>query len=147
LINDPIPVPPTITQGAATFDAAGGFRLKVALPSGRGVQGVDVLVGFNRGEPASDHTQTDGWALAKDEKSEPRWVQLSMSSFGLTSPRFPVDARKANRVTYTLAPNGIGVVDLRNASVTAKGDVLSLGRQGQTMVFERRSGQADGQGK
>jgi len=147
LINDPIPVPPTITQGAATFDAAGGFRLKVALPSGRGVQGVDVLIGFDRGEPASDYTQTDGWALAKDEKREPRWVQLSMSSYGLTSPRFPVDARKANRVTYTLAPNDIGVVDLRNASVTAKGDVLSLGRQGRTMVFERRSGQADGRGK
>ena len=147
LINDPIPVPPTITQGAATFDAAGGFRLKVALPSGRGVQGVDVLIGFDRGEPASDYTQTDGWALAKDEKREPRWVQLSMSSYGLTSPRFRVDAKKANRVTYTLTPNDIGVVDLRNAPVTVKGDVLSLGRQGQTMVFERRSGQADGQGK
>jgi hypothetical protein len=146
LINDPVPVPPTITQGAATLEA-GGFRLKVALPSGRGVQGVDVLVGFDRGESASGYTQTDGWALAKDEKREPRWVQLSMSSYGLTSPRFPVDATKANSMTYTLTPNDIGVVDLRNAPVTVEGDVLSLGRQGQTMLFERRSGQTDGQGK
>lgn len=147
LINDPVPVPPMITQGPATVEAAGGFRLKVALPSGRGVQGVDVLVGFDRGEPASGYTQTDGWALARDEKREPRWVQLSMSSYGLTSPRFPVDAKKANSITYTLTPNDIGVVDLRTAPVTVKGDVLSLARQGQMMLFERQSGQTDGQGK
>ncbi|TXC71345.1 hypothetical protein FSB78_10630 [Sphingomonas ginsenosidivorax] len=147
LINDPVPVPPTITQGEARLDAAGGFRVKVALPSGRGVQGVDVLVGFDRGEPASDYTQTDGWALAKDEKREPRWVQLSMSSYGLTSPRFPIDAKKANLISYTLMPNDIGVVDLRNAPITVKGDMLSLGRQGQTMLFKRRSGQTDEQEK
>lgn len=147
LINDPVPVPPTITQGAATLEATGGLRLKVALASGRGVPGLDVLVGFDRGAPASGYTQTDGWELAKDEKREPRWVQLSMSSYGLTSPRFPVDARKANSITYTLTPNDIGVVDLRNAPVTVMGDVLLLGRQGQTMLFERRSDQTDGQGK
>ena len=147
LINDPVPVPPAITQGPASLEAAGGFRLKVALPSGRGVQGVDVLVGFDRGEPASDYTQADGWALAKDEKREPRWVQLSMSSYGLTSPRFPVDARKANLVTYILTPNDIGVVDLRNAPVIVRGDVLSLDRQGRTMLFDRRNGRVDEQAK
>lgn len=143
LINDPIPAPPTITQGAATLNRAGGFSLQVVLPTGRGMQGVDVEIGFDRGDPVTGYTQTDGWTLPVTEKREPRWVQLSMSSYGLTSPRFPVDAKKANAITFTLTPNDIGVVDFRYVPATVKGDVLSLDRQGQTMLFERRSGRAD----
>ena len=138
LINDPVPVPPTITQGPAGLNPAGGFHLAVTLPSGRGAQGVDVLVGFDRGDPVDGYTQRDGWTLAREEKRAPRWVQLSMSAYGLTSPRFPVDPTKANALTYILTPNDIGVVDLRRAPVTATGDTLSLGRGGTVMRFDRQ---------
>jgi hypothetical protein len=102
------------------------------------MQGVDLRVGFDRGEPTEGFTQTDGWTLPKEERREPRWVQLSMSSYGLTSPRFPVDIKKANAITYTLTPNDMGVVDLRNARATVNGGVLSLVREGRTMLFEKR---------
>jgi hypothetical protein len=121
--------------------------VQVVLPSGRGVQGVDVVVGFDRGEPEQGYTQMDGWKLDETERREPRWVQLSMSSYGLNSQRFPIDVKKANALTYTLTPNDIGVVDFRKAPVTIRGDELSLVRNGQTMVFERRSGKADEEGR
>jgi hypothetical protein len=147
LVNDPVPIRPTITQGGAKLDRLTSLRVQVVLPSGRGVQGVDVVVGFDSGESEQGYTQTEGWKLEKTERREPRWVQLSMSSYGLTSQRFPIDVKKANAVTYTLTPNDIGVVDLRTAPVTVRGDVLSLVRNGQTMVFERRSGKADEEGR
>jgi hypothetical protein len=147
LVNDPVPVRPTITQGAAKLDSSTSLRVQVVLPSGRGVQGVDVVVGFDRGEPEQGYTQTGGWELAKTERREPRWVQLSMPSYGLTSQRFPIDVKKANALTYTLTPNDIGVVDLRTAPVTVRGNALSLVRNGQTIVFERRSGKADEEGR
>jgi hypothetical protein len=147
LVNDPVPVRPTITRGAAKPDSSTSLRVQVVLPSGRGVQGVDVVVGFDRGAPEQGYTQTDGWKLDETERREPRWVQLSMSSYGLASQRFPIDVEKANAVTFTLTPNDIGVVDLRTAPVTVKGNVLSLVRNGQTMVFERRSGTTDEEGR
>ena len=143
LVNDPVPVAPTITQSIALRDPAAGFRLHVVLPSGGGVQGVDVSVGFDRGAVVEGYTQTDGWTMPEDEQREPRWVQLSMSSYGLTSPRFPVDTKKANVLTYTLTPNDFGVVDLRAAPVRVTGEVLSLTREGRTMLFEKRGGKAD----
>jgi hypothetical protein len=117
----------------------------VVLPSGRGVPAVDVMVGFDGGEPEQGYTQTDGWQLAKGEKRRPRWVQVSMSTYGLISPRFPVDVRKANALTFMLTPNDIGPAGLRTA-VTVKGNVLTLGRDGRTMTFERGSGKLDAKG-
>jgi hypothetical protein len=143
LINDPVPIPPTITQGPGKLDPAGGFHLIVALPSGRGAQGVDVSVGFDRGETVQGYTQTDGWTLPKEEARVPRWVQLSMLSYGLTSPRFAVDVGKANAVTYILTPNDFGVVDLRNARVTVDAGTLSLEREGNRMLFERQDARSD----
>lgn len=147
LINDPVPVPPTITQGSAKLDPAATLRLQVALPSGRGVRAVDVVVGFDNGEPEQGYTQTEGWQLPKDVKRTARWVQLSMASYGLVSPRFPIDVSKANALTFTLTPNDIGTVDLRTATVMVKGDVLTLGRDGRTMTFERGGGEADAKGR
>ncbi len=147
LINDPVPVPPTITRGSAKLDPATTLRLQVVLPSGRGVQAVDVVVGFDSGDPEQGYTQTEGWQLPEDEKRKPQWVQLSMSSYGLVSPRFSIDVSRANALTFTLTPNDIGTVDLRNANVMVKGNVISLVRDGRTMTFERGGGRSDAKGR
>ena len=140
LVNDPAPVPPIITPGRARLVPGTGFGLRVTLPTGQGVEGVNVVVGFDQGEPAEGYTQTDGWTLPGGDSRKPRWVQLSMPAYGLSSPRFPVDTAAANAVDYVLTPNDFGVVDLRTASVTRDGDALVLNRGGQGMRYERQGG-------
>ncbi|WP_129586151.1 hypothetical protein [Sphingomonas montana] len=94
LINDPVPVPPTITTGPAARERATKLKLKVTTPSRRGVPGVDLVVGFDTGNPTEAYTQGDGWTLPADEKCEPRWVMFSMPSYGLRSARFPISAHR-----------------------------------------------------
>ncbi len=138
LENDPVPVPPTITTGSGGRDPASKLRLKVTIPSGRGVPGVDLVVGFDTGDPLEGYTQSDGWTLPADEKREPRWVMFSMSSYGLRSARFPIDARTANALAYILTPNDIGVVNFAKVNVMADGNGLTVIREGQSMRYEKQ---------
>jgi hypothetical protein len=67
---------------------------------------------------------------------------FSMDSYGLRSPRFPIDLRAANSFIYVLTPNDIGVVDASTMAVNADGDGLTVTREGQPMHFERRADSA-----
>ncbi len=138
LVNDPVPVPPTITAGPVGRDPPTKLRLKVTTPSGRGVPGVDLIVGFDAGSLVEEYTQANGWTLPADEKREPRWVTLSMSSYGLHSARFPIVAQTANAMTYILTPNDIGVVNFAAVNVTMEGESLTVMREGQSMRFAKQ---------
>jgi hypothetical protein len=138
LVNDHPVKPPTITPGPATKDACTRLNLKIVTSSGRGVLGVDLMVELADGKTEEGYTQADGWTLPAGQKSEPRWVTFSMDSYGLRSPRFPIDLRAANALTYVLTPNDIGMVDTSTMTVAADRDGLTVTRKGQSMRFERR---------
>lgn len=137
LVNDHPVKPPAITVGPATRDALTRLRLQVVTPSRRGVPGIDLVVGFDKGETEEGYTQATGWTLPTDHKGEPRWVMFSMKSYGLRSARFAIDLRAANALTYVLAPNDIGLVDAGTMIVTTDHDGLTVVRDEQPMRFER----------
>lgn len=138
LINVPVPVLPTITVGPATR-SNNAFQLVVKTPSGRGVEGVDFIIGFDTGEPLEGYTQSYGWTLPTDEKREPRWVSFSMQSYNLQSPRFPIDTRTANALNFVLTPNDFGVVNFAGSQVIADSDGITITRSGQPMKFEKQA--------
>jgi len=138
LVNDHPVKPPTITLGPATKDESTSLSLKIVTPLGRGVPGVDLTVGLADGKTEEGYTQADGWTLPVGQKSEPRWVTFSMESYGLRSPRFPINLRAANALTYVFTPNDIGTVDASTMTVVADRDGLTVTRGGQSMQFERR---------
>ena len=61
-----------------------------------------------------------------------------MSSYGLRSARFPINARTANALTYILTPNDIGVVNFAKVNVIADGNGLTVIREGQSMRYEKQ---------
>jgi len=138
LVNDHPVKPPTIRPGPATKDASTRLHLKIVTLSGRGVPGIDLTVGLTDGKTEEGYTQADGWTLSAGQKSEPRWVTFSMDSYRLRSPRFPINLRTANMLTYVLTPNDIGMVDASTMTVVADGDGLAVTRGGQSMHFERQ---------
>lgn len=138
LANDRPPVPPAITAGEAKRDASTTLRLTVTTGSGRGVPGVDLVVGLAGGKTVEGYTQVEGWDLPAGTTGEPRWVMFSMPSYGLHSARFPIDRAAGNALTFVLAPNDIGVVDMAALTVTADPEGLTVIREGQPMHFDRR---------
>ncbi|QNA82742.1 hypothetical protein G4G27_01000 [Sphingomonas sp. So64.6b] len=137
LVSEPRPVPPAITVGPALRDPKVGLSLKVIAPKGRGVAGVDLVVGFDDGGTVQDYTQVYGWTVPDEEKRAPRWVQFSLESYGLRSPRFPVDRNVANTLTFILTPNDFGVVDFTGVPVEVDSDSLVIHREGGDMRFRR----------
>ncbi|MGI4945542.1 MAG: hypothetical protein ACRYHQ_34085 [Janthinobacterium lividum] len=137
LVSEPRPIPPTITAGPARRDPGVALSLLVATPKGDGVPGVDLVIGFDAGESTDGYTQADGWALPKEEKRVPRWVELSMESYGLKSPRFPINQNEANVLAFVLTPNDIGVIDLSDTVVDISGRELIVHRHGGTMRFSK----------
>ena len=140
LVSEPKPVPPAIAAGPAQRDPDAALSLRVVAPNGRGVPGVDPVVGFDAGDPAEGHTQADGWTLPAEEKRMPRWVEFSMESYGLRSPRFSIDRDSANALMFILAPNDIGVVDFTGTVVDAGKDGLVVHRGGTVMRFRKAGG-------
>ena len=137
LVSEPKPVPPTITAGPVRQDPGAALSLLVATSNGNGVLGVDLVVGFDTGETVDGYTQANGWNLPKEEKRVPRWVEFSMESYGLQSPRFPINQDQANALTFVLTANNIGVIDLSDTKVDVSGKELIIYRHGGTMRFSR----------
>jgi len=137
LVSEPKPVRPTITAGPVRQDPDVALSLLVATPNGNGVPGVDLMVGFDAGDTTDGYTQADGWTLPKEEKRVPRWVEFSMESYGLKSPRFLLNRDEGNALAFVLTPNDIGVVDLSGTVVDVSGWDLMVHREGGAMRFDR----------
>jgi hypothetical protein len=137
LTSDPRPVAPVITPAKVETAPGKPFALRVMAPGGRDVQGVDLLVEFDAGEPLQSYTVGEPWTLPAEERRTPRFVTFSMPSYRLRSDRLPLDARAGTIVNFTLTPNDFGVIDLTGVHADVQGDTLTLHRPEGRMQFRR----------
>jgi hypothetical protein len=136
LTTEPKPVPPAFTKAAAVTDPDAPTLL-VTLPNGRGIAGVDFVIGFDSGDPVSDYTQYDGWTLPEDETRVPRWIQLNEPIYDIASPRFELEAADHGKLRIMLTPNDVGTVDFEQACLERTGDGVLLHRPEGDMTFKR----------
>lgn len=137
LTTEPRPVPPVFRPGPSARTRAATLRVRVSSPSGEGIPGVDVRVGFDEGAALEDYTQADGWTLPADEKRVPRWIELSVPMHNIASPRFPIDLASGNALAFTLVPNDLGVVDFTGVKVEVAGKALIVRRGPARLRYER----------
>lgn len=140
LTTVPKPKPAVFSSGAAERDGAAPLTVKVTWPDGRGIAGVDLMITFDNGEPATGYTQEYGWSLDAAEKRAPRSVTFAVPMHSLRSQSFPIDAARANRLTFVLTPNDLGIFDFENQPLTVGKDglVMRRGRGELTYVAQRR---------
>lgn len=130
LVTLPKPVPPAFTAAAAAHTSEAPLTVRVTSPDGRGLALIDLRVGFDAGEPVEGYTQDEGWSFPAEEKRTPRWVELGLDMYGVGYTRFPVDAAKANALTFVMTPNGLDVMDFSDIQVDAVPGALLLRRAG-----------------
>ncbi|MGD9663858.1 MAG: hypothetical protein AB7U34_01410, partial [Novosphingobium sp.] len=75
LVTTPKPVPPRFVQGDASEDADAPF-VQVTWPNGRGIAGIDVVLGCRGREPVGGYTQEDGWSPPSGDCPHPEWIEL-----------------------------------------------------------------------
>jgi hypothetical protein len=136
LVTEPAPRPPVFEQGAAGKTKEGVLSVTVSSPEGRGLAGVDVRIGFDRGEPVEGYTQEDGWSLPAGESRRPLWIELSVPMHGLASPRFPIDPARGDALAFTLVPNDLGVFDFKGVTVEVAKGALIVHRDGARLRYE-----------
>ena len=136
LTTDPKPVPPTFTKAAAVTDPDAPTLL-VALPNGRGIPGVDFVIGFDSGDPVTGYTQEYGYTLPPDETRAPRWVELHEPIYDISAPRFTLASADHGKLRVLLTPNDVGTVDFEQACLEATPDGVVLHRREGDMPFKR----------
>ncbi|MEA3010145.1 MAG: hypothetical protein QOJ91_1837 [Sphingomonadales bacterium] len=136
LITEPAPVPPVFEAARSTRTAEAALTVKVSSPSGDGIAGVDLRIGFDEGDPVADYTQEYGWSLPADEKRVPRWIELTVPMHGIVSPRFPIDLAAGNALAFTLVPNDLGVLDFGGIRVEVAKKALIVHRGGAALRYE-----------
>jgi hypothetical protein len=135
LTTEPTPRPPEFMRLTPRNDQQS--QVLVETEHGRGIPGVDVIVGFDVGEPVTWYTQYYGWSLPEDEQREPRWVQLFEPIHRFASQRLTLAPEDRGRIRATIVVNDLGVVDFRDACLQAEGDGFVLHRDGGGMRFRR----------
>jgi hypothetical protein len=137
LTTEPKPVPPEFRQ-AELSPEGDGVRLEVNWPNGKGIAGIDFVIGLADGETLEGYTQSDGWEAPSAPASEPRWIELREPVNRITSPRFALPPG-ARTLRFTLIPNDIGMVDLTGSTIERDGPRLTLRRSEGDMVFLRNA--------
>ncbi|HEY0412747.1 MAG TPA: hypothetical protein VGD66_06385 [Allosphingosinicella sp.] len=133
----PKPIPPAFSAGPAGRTLEAPLTLRAVSPDGYGIGGVDFRIGFDAGPPVESYTQEDGWSLPPEETRAPRWVQLEVAIYGFASPRFPIDAATANKLTFILTPNDMGVPDFEGLELDVAADGLRMHRNGALLIYRR----------
>lgn len=142
LYTDPRPRHPIFAAGKRTTTQEGPLKLLVTWPDGRGVAGVDITVGFDSGPPRPGYTQDYGWVMSPDEHRVARWIELVEPIHGLFSPRFGLDARAGNALTFILTPNDLEIADFDGTAVKRIGNHLIMHQRLGDLTFV--SGQPNG---
>lgn len=117
LYTEPRPRPAQFAAGRHGATRDGPLKLLVTWPNGRGIAGVDFTIGFDKGDDETGYTQTYGWTMSPDEHRTPRWIELVEPIHGIASPRFAIDRRAGNALTFVLTPNDLGVADFEGTPV------------------------------
>ncbi len=133
LHTEPKPKPPVFSYLPRNIAGDEPFRLLVTWPNGRGIAGVDFLIGFDSGNDVSGYTQEYGWTPPDDDRRVPRWVELTEPIHRVKSPRFKLSPG-GRPVTFVLTPNDMGTVDLDGAMIERGG------KDGADIVLHRREG-------
>ncbi|KTE17681.1 hypothetical protein [Sphingopyxis sp. H115] len=137
LTTDPRPVPPAMKKGPLLEIDGAVPTLLVTWPNGRGVAGVDFVIGFDSSEPVEGYTQDDGWTTPDGDKRIPRWVELREPIYGITAPRYELSDADGGKLRVIIEPNDIGVVDFADACAERTDHVLTLHRAEGSMRFVR----------
>ncbi|MCA0208165.1 MAG: hypothetical protein LCH74_03800 [Proteobacteria bacterium] len=141
LTTDPKPVPPAMEKGPLIEVEGAIPTLLVTWPNGRGIAGVDFVIGFDSGDPAEDYTQVYGWTMPEDDKRIPRWVEVREPIYGITAPRYELAEADGGKLRVIIRPNDIGVVDFEGACAEKTERGLTLHRAEGRMRFVRLGGE------
>jgi hypothetical protein len=135
LTTAPKPKPAEFSAGSASHTNEGPLRLKVNAPDGHGIAGVDLRVGFEKGEPIESYTQEYGWELPSKEKRVPRWVELGLAMYAIGWRRFEIDVAKANDLSFVFTPNDFGTVDFQDLPLDIEEGRLVMHRYGGLLNY------------
>ncbi|MEO6093545.1 MAG: hypothetical protein ABIT04_02810 [Novosphingobium sp.] len=128
LTTEPVPVSPSFALGPRRAAGPEATTLLVTWPNGRGIAGVDFVIGFATGEPVTGYTQEYGWTLPHAERRAPAWIELTEPIHRTASTRFALRARDVGTIVAVLTPNDLGVVDFRQACIDPRDDGAVLHR-------------------
>ncbi|MGE4429518.1 MAG: hypothetical protein AB7E05_02125 [Sphingobium sp.] len=103
LTTRPRPRPPELRVETMAERPGQPLRIRVTLANGRGLQGIDFRVGFDRGEMTEGYTQSDGWENDPSDKRRPLWIEMEEPIYGARLARTPVTAG-ANDLHVILTP-------------------------------------------
>lgn len=137
LTTEPKPVPPVFERAVPRSPEAEGEDppfLLVTWPDGRGIPGVDFVIGCSDGAVMEGYTQSYGWTPSGRICPEPQWIELSDPFHQIRSPRYPINSGE-RQLRFTLVPNDLGTVDLTGATVTFTGEAAILHRPEGEMRF------------
>ena len=110
LFTEPAPVPPAFARvdPVPVDDAAP--TIFASWPNGKGIAGIDFVIGFDEGDPISGYTQYDGWTMPADDRRIPRWIELREPIYNVTAPRFELAEGDNGTLHVRLTPNDMGIV-------------------------------------
>jgi hypothetical protein len=140
LTTTPKPVPPSFAAGAVKKADGAPLVLHVLWPDGRDAIGIDLKLEFDSGPPLVTYVGgPDRWTLPEGETRQPVAVTLALGMFGFVSQRFPIDAAKANELTFVVTPHDLGRVDFQDLplEISRGALVMHRGKARLTYVKER----------
>ena len=137
LTTDPKPTPPELKKGDLMEVEGAIPTVLVTWPNGKGIPGVDFVVGFDSGDPVEDYTQVYGWSMPEDDKRIPRWIEVREPIYGITAPRFELTEADGGKLRAIIVPNDIGVVDFDGACAEKTEGGVTLHRREGDMRFVR----------
>lgn len=137
LTTDPKPTPPALEKGPLIPVDGTVPTLLVTWPNGRGIPGVDFVIGFDSGDPVEGYTQTDGWTMPDDDNRVPRWVEVNEPIYDITAPRYELTKADGGKLRVIIVPNDLGLVNFENACAEKTDRGLTLHRTQGRMRFVR----------
>lgn len=143
LFTEPTPVPPAFAKAAPVEVDGAVPTIFVSWPNGRGVAGVDFVIGFDQGDPIEDYTQVYGWTMPEGDTRVPRWVELNEPIYNIAAPRFELVEADKGKLHARLVPNDFGVAVFDGACFQARDKAFILTRPEGEMRFQRESGGGD----
>lgn len=136
LTTRPRPRAPELRVESMTARPGQPLRIRVTLANGRGLQGMDFRIGFDRGDILEGYTQSDGWTNDPADTRRPLWIELEEPIYGARLARTPI-AAGANDLHFILTPHDIGVMDFDATPATfGEGRLTIYSTQGE-MDFVR----------
>jgi hypothetical protein len=98
----------------------------VQTAQGRGIAGIDLVIGMDKGDPLSGYTQTYGWSGEIPPGTRPLWIELAEPMNAVQSARLPLPDGACGKIIVTFVPNDIGTVDFVAAPVDIDSDRMVL---------------------